>query len=332
MSNQTYDDLAITQYLLGALPAAAAERLDELSLADDKFADALLAAEKDLVDAYIQGELAGAELERFESYYLASPLRREKVEFARAFKDWSARSALALATQVKAERFAEKRIGRGWFSVLSSFTAPRLAWQWSLAAAALVLFVAGGLLVFQNVRLRQQMAQTQAGHDELLLREQELKKEIEAQRSTNSATEQELASLRAERELLEQELKKAQSGGTDQQRAGSIVSLILAPPVRGAGQISTVTVPAQTEFVAAQLELESADYSAYRVALIDPANNQTLWRSGKLTAKAKGESKTLNVSFPARLMKPRNYILQVSGVSAGGVPEIVSDYPFKVVR
>ncbi|MFN2493080.1 MAG: hypothetical protein ABR501_09385, partial [Pyrinomonadaceae bacterium] len=79
MSKQAYDDQTVTQYLLGSLPEAEAERFDELSFTDDEFADALMAAEKDLVDAYVQGELTGAELEQFKSHYLASPLRREQV-------------------------------------------------------------------------------------------------------------------------------------------------------------------------------------------------------------------------------------------------------------
>ncbi len=61
MNQVTYNYEAITQYLLGALPEEEAERLDELSFTSDEFAEALRAAEKDLVDAYLQGELTGTE-------------------------------------------------------------------------------------------------------------------------------------------------------------------------------------------------------------------------------------------------------------------------------
>src|SRR5467141_4149827 len=102
MSEQTFDQQAVAQYLLGALPEAETERLDELSITDAEFAEALQVAEKDLVDAYVQGELNGAALERFRSYYLASPLRREKVQFAQAFKVFAERSAGAKAAAVQA--------------------------------------------------------------------------------------------------------------------------------------------------------------------------------------------------------------------------------------
>jgi hypothetical protein len=72
MSQQLFDRKTITEYLLGTLPEADTARLDELSFTDDDFSDALNAAEKDLIDAYVQGELSGRVLERFESYFLAS--------------------------------------------------------------------------------------------------------------------------------------------------------------------------------------------------------------------------------------------------------------------
>ena len=73
------DDDAIIQYLLGRLPDKEAERLDELSITDDDFALRLNAAEYDLVDAYVRGELSGDTQQRFRSFYLSSPKRREKL-------------------------------------------------------------------------------------------------------------------------------------------------------------------------------------------------------------------------------------------------------------
>ena len=90
MNTKTYNNENLTAYLLGALPEADAEGFDELSFTDDDFASELSAAEKDLVDAYVNGELKGEKLQSFESYYLASPLRREKVEFARVFQQFAA--------------------------------------------------------------------------------------------------------------------------------------------------------------------------------------------------------------------------------------------------
>jgi hypothetical protein len=333
MSEQTFDQQIVTRYLLGALPEAEAERLDELSVSDDDFAAVLSAAEKDLIDAYVQGELAGAELAQFKSHYLASSLRREKVKFAQVFQAFAEQNAGAQAAEMQAVNSAasapERRDSSGWFSGLSWFFASRIALRWGLAVAALALLVTGSWLVLKNIRLRQQMSQTQVSLDQALRREQELQKEIEAQRSVNSKAEEELARVRQERERLEQELKQA--GVKPATGEGSIVSLILAPPLRGASQVPAISIKPGTSRVAAQLQLEAADYSAYRVALIDPASNQTLWRSGGLKPSRKGERKSLAISFRADLLKPQNYILKVTGTSGRG-SETVGDYPFRVVR
>jgi hypothetical protein len=75
----------LVRYLLGLLLEEDAERLDAASIADDDVAAALRTAEDDLVDAYVRGLLTGETLERFESFYLASPRRRAKVCHARTF-------------------------------------------------------------------------------------------------------------------------------------------------------------------------------------------------------------------------------------------------------
>jgi hypothetical protein len=165
--------------------------------------------------------------------------------------------------------------------------------------------------------------------DEQRQREGELKKEIEAQRLTTSQTEQEMARERSERERLEQELKQRKP---QLPAGGTVVSLILTSPLRGASQVSTISIRPGTDQVAAQLQLDAADYSAYRVALIDPASNQTLWRSGTLKARTNGARKAIVVDFPAQLLKPQNYILQVSGIASNGKSEVMSDYPFKIVK
>src|SRR2546421_4736994 len=220
MSKRTYNNQTINEYLLGSLPEAESERLDELSFTDDEFAEALRAAEKDLVDAYVQGELSGAALERFKSHYLSTPRRHGNVEFAQALRLLSEKEMAAQAAGVRAgaaEESAAKRKGLGWFSALSGFASARPALRWGAGLAALVRLVAGVWLAFENARLRGQLSQTQARQDATGRRGQELQKELEGRRDADAQTEQELARAREERERLEQELK--QQAAQEQQRA-----------------------------------------------------------------------------------------------------------------
>src|SRR5687768_10069375 len=89
MNRKSYSIEDLRSYLLGVASTSDTERMDELSVADNEFADLVGAAEKDLIDSYVQGELGADTLGRFEEYYLSSPVRREKVQFAQAFKEYS---------------------------------------------------------------------------------------------------------------------------------------------------------------------------------------------------------------------------------------------------
>jgi hypothetical protein len=136
------NEQSVIHYLLGLAPEEEMERLDRLSITDDEFAVRLNTIENDLVDAYVRKELSGDMLKRFETFYLASPRRREKVRFAESF--------LAAVGQHPAA--PAPRPARTWFAL------PRLA----LAAAACLLLLAGVYLLRENARLRAQVAHTQA--------------------------------------------------------------------------------------------------------------------------------------------------------------------------
>jgi hypothetical protein len=304
----------IMQYLLGALSEPETERLDELSFTDDKFAESLQSAEHDLVDAYVQDELSATELERFNSYYLSTPLRQKKVAFARALQTLDRREA---ETPVPSPRSSERR--RSWF--FERLATPRFAW--GLSTAVVVLLIVGGALLYQNIRLRRQIAETQSRREALLQREQELQAQLSSERTR---TENELTHLREELARLEKE--RALPSPLPAQ-SSPVFSFVLRPPLRGVGSVPSFTVPAKTETVSIQLGLESTHASAYRVSLIDPSG-QSFWRSN--TLKLRPNERNLKVSFAANLLKPQTYVLQVMAFSENGTSEIVGDYPFRIVR
>ncbi len=348
MKTKTYNKEEIVAFLLGALNEQDTERLDELSFTDDEFADELKAAEKDLIDLYVNGELAGENLEKFESFYLASPLRREKVEFAGAFQIFAKDKAEDFQTE---NREPLKKISEtqktGFFSKF--FTFPRLSLQWGFAVAAILFLIFGGFVFWENARLRDELSQTKTTGDEiekreaeLALREKQLNDEISNQRIQNSENESELTRIREERAKLAEELKTKQEPRNEQRAAAqkqtpkpqkrqpSVFSFVLAPTLRGNNQLPTLKIPPKTDSVAVRLELESNDYELYRVALRNPSNGQTLWQSGKIKSNAAKNS--LNITFPAKLLKSQVYSLEITGLLTDGTTEIISDYSFRSVR
>jgi hypothetical protein len=329
MSEPTYNEQIIRRYLIGALSETETEALDELSITDDEFGTALNVAEKELVDSYVKGELSADELENFKAHYLASPLRREKVDFSAALRVFGERSAGPSAAVVPAEGTGAAAEKARWFSGFGLFQISPTGWTWGFAGLALILLIVSGVLVFQNLRLRQQVNQTQARHEELQQRELEIQKQLQDQRTENATTEAELASVREERALVEEQLRSR--GARLSSDKTPIASFILTPQLRGAGQIQTLTISPATERIAMRLQLEPNEYSTYSVALIDQSSGKFLWR-GKGRREGTGDQESLSVNFRAALLRTGIYRMQVSGVSSSGASEVVGDYPFRVSR
>jgi hypothetical protein len=355
MSKQLDDAQTLTQYLFGSLSTAETERLDELSVTDDEVAEALKSVENDVIDAYVQDELDEAARAQFKTYYLASATRRERVAFAQAFQAQAEKSLSSQATkaQVKtptevrteaATRVAPERKGRGMFSVRRGFNVSRPAWQWGAAFAALALLIASGWLIFDNARLRQQLAQAEARRDEQGQRTQELQKELTGQRAASAQLADERADerARAERERLAQEQTERDQQRTSEQRrdavqksslsnagAGSIASFIFAPQMRSASQMQTISIPARTNRIIVRLRLEPNEFTTYRVTLFDETGSQILWRSNQIKARAAADGKILSLDLRAGLLMPQTvYVLRVTNDAS----EIVDDYPFRVVK
>jgi hypothetical protein len=332
MSKHPDDEQVIIDYLLAALPVAEVERLDDLSVTDDEFAQRLRVAENDLVDAYANGELTGDRLERFQSHYLASPRRIEKAQFAQALLTYVDKAATLRATYASsvAPSSSGSRRQRRW---LNFFAAPRPILQWGFAAAALLMLLAGGYLLFENQHLRNQMTQAQLDRAALEQRESELQRQLDDKRSADAETEKELERVRERLAEFEQRATNEQRAANElAQPASKVVAFTLAPPMRGGGQTPTVAVPVGTDVVALTLQLESDEFPAYRAALKDSVTDQIIWRSERLKSQSKGGIKILAIRLRADLLKPQHYTLEVSGVRTTGAAEIIGGYSFTAVK
>jgi hypothetical protein len=161
--SQLQRDEVLVRYLLGSLPHEEAERLDELSIADDTVASRLSEAENDLVDAYIRNELSGETLELFRSVYLASPGRRQKVQFAKTLAAFSER---------------EQPLAHRWWAISTSI--PR----WSLATMAVAVALGATWFIQDDLRLRNQMSRSEAAAAATERRAQDLRHELDQLRAS----------------------------------------------------------------------------------------------------------------------------------------------------
>jgi hypothetical protein len=335
VNKETYNDQVIIQYLLGSLPEDDTDRVEELSFIDDEFAARLSAVENDLVDAYVKGRLSGEKLERFDSYYLASSKRRKKVKMARVLHSY-AENAVATGQVVLApDSLQTDAKSFKPFSLLTDL--PITFSRLGLTAAAVLVLIGVGWLVFEFSRLRSQINESKSAGDSIEHRVKELQGLLQQQRLASSAIEIELQRVREEKERVERELalEKRFSGSKSPSSPANlnILPFILTAPARTAGQVAVVTIPSGTDYVFLQAELEPDDYSSYNAELLyQPGKTPAGWERERLRSRAMGESRVIDIVIPASLLKSREYLLAVTGISDRGIAEGERGYPFRIVK
>ena len=120
----------------------------------------------------------------------------------------------------------------------------------------------------------------------------------------------------------------------------TVATLVLAPQLRSARQLPTVSLAVGAGDLAVQLDLEPVDYPTYEAALVASNSDRIVWRSDRLIARTVGDRKRIDLGLPPSVLSPQEYLIRVSGVpfdSAQGKPargasEIVGEYRFIVVR
>jgi hypothetical protein len=314
-------DEQFVRYLLGLLTEEEAERVDELSIADDDIAWRLRAAENDLVDAYVRGTLNDTDRARFERVYLVTPKRRDKVRFAKSLlssiePEASKPAAMVTTAPAKVLSWPQRLLAQP-------------ATGWALAAAATLFLVLSGTLLMQTSRLRTDLGTLETERASADQRVQVLQQTVDAQRAAATETGHELERLRTQ--LLE-----ANQRGNAEPRGASLlaggVALLLTPQTRSSGVMPSLAVRPGADGVSFALLLESNDFPRYQVALKDPATSAILWRSEKVAAGTLNHAPAVSVIVPARLLKAQHYALELSGVRAAGAADVVASYVVSVVQ
>ena len=141
----------IREYLLGKSTSEDSALVEERLLGDDEFYQQLLVVEDELVDQYLAGLLPDSEREQFETYFLATPERREKLRFTRNLKKYVSsaeadRASIADYTDVVPERNTSPAPNRP-LKRFSFWSNPILSY--SLAAAAVVAVALAGVMSYR---------------------------------------------------------------------------------------------------------------------------------------------------------------------------------------
>ena len=310
----------IHRYLLGDLPEEEQSALEQEFLADGEVFEKVWAAENELVDRYVRGNLAPAEKHLFEENYLSSPAHRERLAFAKKL----VQAADSGAEKEKAVTSSGHRLSR-WDSLRAAWGASRLRWA---SVAVVALFAATSVWLFtENRRLRGQINQQRFEAALEQQRAQELEKELKDQHEQSDELAAELANLR-------EELSPTVAPQTppDQGEARPVVSFILSPLLMRGGEPRQLTVPKETKAVLLKMRVQEPVGRSLQASL-RTVEGAPIWsRSGIKTRPQEKDGFSVSVSIPANKIPPGDYILTLSAVNETNESEEINRYFFRVVK
>jgi cytoskeletal protein RodZ len=336
---KTLNEERLKSYFLGELPAPDAESLEENCAFSAELTERAQMIESELVDDYLRGNLSAAESDSFETHYLITEARREKLYSARAL--WrvagEANAPKAAAAPDSAISFWQRLfVRRKYF---------HLAWT-----AVLLLLVSGGLVFYLlTLSARRETASetTPPPRETAAVEEKSVQPpapdtetpaapdaETTAAPAPASKTASETASVDEKTVAAPAAAKSPENAAaaarrdapkTERRKTTTFAAfLISAGTLRSEGEQAIKIAPETTRVsLLFNLPRESSAYPFYR-ATVKTADGETVYSSGRLGA--------LNVVLPAEKLKNGTYIVFLEGEKASNAPESITEYTFRVSR
>lgn len=330
--NEPFDEGFIVRYLLGDLSEQEQVEVENRAFSDADYLQNILAVEADLIDEYARGGLYQDERRQFETRFLASSERRQKVDFAKALARVTGESVATETIRRPAPAVTAK--WRHSFIALVRGASPAV--RFSFAAASVVFVIGIALLVAQTVKLRGEIAQLQAERQEQQRNRQTLEQQFADERARN----QELASgfqreqqQRERNEELIRELEHRRDESEDKPSQPTVLSFVLLPGVsRSGGALEQLTVPRAARLVEFQIGIERGDeYKSFGVELLTEGG-QHLWSQKDLSPRSRRAGRVVVLNLPARLLGAGKYELSLKGVTDERKTEDVGFYYFEVLK
>jgi len=93
MSSSGKDEVTIRNYLLGQLSDEDREEFERRYFSDEELFDELQAAEDDLIDDFLSGNLSQAEVDMFQQNFLVGRKRERQLRVGKAWRNFAAAHA-----------------------------------------------------------------------------------------------------------------------------------------------------------------------------------------------------------------------------------------------
>jgi hypothetical protein len=314
----------IRQYLLGELSEQEQVEIEDRAFEDQRVLEQIVAVEQDLIDDYISGDIPEEKRHGFQKHFLASAERRKKIAFAKAL------SSVVNAIVNEGPAPAIDVGAPSWRTRLAAFFA-RPVTAYSFAAASLLLFFVGSLLVIDRIRLRSELAQLRTAQDSQTAQNRELEKDLANERLRNQE-------LMANRGTPPQQTPTPETQPESPQQPTTptspvVVALSLLPGIsRGSNSVPRLAIAKDVSLVRLQIGIDPQEnYQRYRVELHTENGRQVL-AQGNLSARVGSHGRSIPLNVPATVLGNGRYELALKGIAESGSTEDVGFYYFDVVK
>jgi hypothetical protein len=315
LDDKFYKEESLVRYLLGHVSEEEQTRIEEKYFGDKEWFEQLQIVEGELIDSYVCDRLSKKDREAFESCFLQVAERRERIEFARAWK-----------------ALVEKKSDHKAINEQSTFSQSFLnlirhrPLRLIPVAVTLLLLLGFVWLVFDNVRLRNHLEQVQANSQEVERREQELKDQLNQER---------LHSEQLAKDLETERLKSItpDPANTEPQNLlAQIVSFTLnSDTVRSTGGIPRLEISTNTRTVRLTM-IFTGDEHKNVIATIERVGSTNILQQAELKTQSKGLKNHAVWSLPAKSLAEADYILTLKAADESGAVIEIDQYAFRVVK
>ncbi len=333
------------RYLLGDLDEREIEHLERGFLEEPARLEQLEAAEAELIDRYVRGELSSGDRSRFERRLLPSARVRERVRTARSLRrlaeQTNGNSTPRVSETESARVVPWSRRTTNGNSGGGSPVSSRLAW-----AACLVVLLATGFLSLLNLRLQDRLDRTQVAHRQAVekaLSAEERAEEMAAAAEQAQVQKAELERLRSqvtEREerittledRVEESASAEESGAQEGAEEGGAIertTLFLALATRGSGP-EEIQLPLNGDELLLQLGLGRQQPEGELTVTVR-RSGVPLWRESEIEPEFVGPEGMIPVTLPAQVLFPGTYTIEVTA-SIGEMTRKLASYELMVGR
>ena len=328
--NRQFDDETCERYLLGELPEAEQAQFEEAYFADDAIFERFLAVKDELTDAFARNELDEEKRKQFAKHFSATAPRRRQIDEAQKFI--SAISTISAKTSLS-ETTSKKK----WRQSLGDFFKPRpLAWQFALAAV--VLIALGGFWLFivrQPKASEEQAVQKPTPAPTVSSQTNENTNAANNHTANNNAviiapspSPANANGLPVNKNVSPQPTPKIPTKSPTQFSPAQFAAIVLMPVAsRDINESNTLRINSATRSVRLRLVFKSDDYRSYNVE-ITTIEGVSIWRQNNL----KSSNKSVTLQFAPALLRGQDYIVTLTGKTADGQTETISEYYFRVER